>query len=335
VPLEGWTGDAEWTGWIPFDELPHVFDPPDHFIVTANNRPVAPPYPYLIALEYPEPYRAQRITDLLRQRERLTPDDFRNMQRDTLSLHARVLLPVLLEHVRPDSALDTEAIELLRHWNFDARGDSPAAAIFEAWFLRLAPAIVGDELGPLGLKAYEGRFSYITRMLIQILRDDSAGWCDDIRTPPRETCTDAVTAALHEAVTTLARSMGPDLGRWRWDAVHHAVFPHQGLDAIGLLRPLLSRSVPNGGDWSTIDVAAVDVDRPFEQRAVPGYRQIIDLSPADDSRFIDAVGQSGHFLSRHYDDFMSDWHDVRYRRMRTERADIESGATGHLTLRPN
>ena len=116
--------------------------------------------------------------------------------------------------------------------------------------------------------------------------------------------------------------------------MHRAVFPHQGLDAVGLLRPLLSRSMPSAGDWSTVNAAPVDSDHPFEQREVPGYRQIIDLSPANDSRFLDAVGQSGHFLSPHYDDFLPDWHDVRHRRMRMDRSDIEKGAIGHLRLTP-
>ena len=120
-----------------------------------------------------------------------------------------------------------------------------------------------------------------------------------------------VSAALHAAVGDLARRLGGDMGAWRWDAVHRAIFPHQGLDAVALLRPLLSRSVPNGGDWSTVDVGAVATDHPFEQQAIPGYREIVDLSPRNDSRFLDAVGESGHLLSPHYDDFLADWEAVR------------------------
>jgi penicillin amidase len=112
------------------------------------------------------------------------------------------------------------------------------------------------------------------------------------------------------------------------------VFPHQGLDAVKALRPILSRRVPNGGDWSTVNVAPAAADRPYLQTLVPGYREIIDLSPANDSRFLDAVGQSGHFLSTHYDDFLSDWQKVKHRRMRMERADIERGMMGHLRLVP-
>ena len=118
--------------------------------------------------------------------------------------------------------------------------------------------------------------------------------------------------------------------RWRWDARAPRRVSASG-PRCGRARcaPLLSRSVPNGGDWSTVNVGAVAADRPYEQRSVAGYRQIIDLSPANDSRFLDAVGQSGHLLSPHYDDFLHDWRAVRHRKMRMERADIERGALGH------
>ena len=83
-----------------------------------------------------------------------------------------------------------------------------------------------------------------------------------------------------------------------------------------------------------MNVGPIDVDRPFEQHSVPGYREIIDLSPANDSRFQTDVGQSGHPLSRHYDDFLQDWRAVKHRKMRMERADIERGALGRLRLTP-
>ena len=151
-------------------------------------------------------------------------------------------------------------------------------------------------------------------------------------TAKRETCDDVVTVALHEGVADLTARLGGDMTRWRWDAVHRAIFPHQGLDAVAALRPLLSRSVSNGGDWSTVNVAAVAADRPYEQHSVPGYREIIDLSPANDSRFLDAVGESGHFLSKHYDDFLRDWRAVKHRKMRMDRADVEKDALGRLRL---
>ncbi|MBI4484532.1 MAG: penicillin acylase family protein, partial [Acidobacteria bacterium] len=336
VPADGWTGDAEWTGWVPFEALPHTFDPPEHFIVTANHRPAPADYPYLLGLEWPEAYRAERITDLIRgsKARRFGPDDFATFQRDTVSLHARALLPLLLERARPEDAHDREAIDALRSWDADARGDSNAAAIFEAWFLRLAPALAGDDLGPLITDSYRERFSSITRFVINTLTTADSTWCDDVGTTERETCEQTITKALHDAVTDLTIRLGGNIRQWRWDAVHRAIFPHQGLDAVRLLRPLVSRSMPAAGDWSTVNAGPVAADRPFEQRHVPGYREIIDLSPGNDSRFLADIGQSGHPLSPHYDDFLSDWKAVRHCRMRMERADIERGAMGTLRLTP-
>jgi penicillin amidase len=336
LPAEGWSGEAEWTGWVPFEELPHTYDPPEHFIVTANNRPAPATYPHLIGLEWTEPYRAQRITELLRRKAKLTPDDFAAIQADTFSLHADALLPLLLEHVHQQSGPDEQAIAILRGWNRDARGDSGAAAVFQAWLLRLTPAIAGDELGPLVTADYMGleRSSFVARFLARTLTLPDSPWCDDVRTPARETCDDVVLTALHAAVGDLTRQLGSDTTRWRWDAVHRAVFPHQGLDAVALLRPLLSRSIPHGGDWSTVDVGPVVANHPYDQHSIPGYRQIVDLSPPNDSRFLDAVGESGHPLSKQYDDFLADWAAVRHRPMRMDRKDVEAGAIGHLHLLP-
>jgi penicillin amidase len=388
LPADGWTGASEWTGWIPFEELPHVADPPSHFIVTANHRPEPAAYRHLLGLEWPEPYRAQRITDLLsrpgpagpgawpggaerdgergaglppstrgsadpssfaegpagHRREgedatadrghRFTPDDFARFQADTVSLHGQSLLPVLLAHAHPEREQDRQAVSLLRRWTFDATADSAATAIFAGWFGHLASAMTGDDLGPVLTEGYQGRFTSVTRFVTATLAANDGRWCDDVRTERMETCDDTVTDALRQGVDDLSVRLGGDMTRWRWDAVHRAVFPHQGLDAVALLRPWLSRSVPSAGDWSTVNVGPVDMAHPYEQHSVPGYREIIDLSPGNDSRFLDAVGQSGHFLSSHYDDFLGDWRNVQHKRMRLDRADVERGAIGRLRLTP-
>ena len=342
MPAEGWTGDMEWTGWIPFDDLPHTYDPPSHFIVTANNRPVPPDYRYVLAFDYHEPFRAQRITDLLRRTTRLTPDDFKAIQSDTFSPHAQALLPLLLAHVHPESDTDRRAVDLLGRWDLHATSDSAAAAIFEAWFLRLAPVLVEDALGPTA--AYQRRFTFVTRFVSTLLKKGSSRFCGhatprrrspDLKAGPTGgTCDERVTAALHQGVAMLTERLGPDMRRWRWDVAHRAVFPHQGFDTVPGLHWLLSRSIASQGDWSSVNVGAVDVTRPFDQTEIPGYRQIIDLSPAHDNRYLGSVGQAGHFLSPHYDDELRNWRDVRHVPMRMDRATIEQGAIGHLRLVP-
>ena len=333
-PADGWTGEAEWTGWIPFEKLPHLYDPPDHYIVTANHRPAPPAYPYLLGFEWYEPYRAQRIVELLQKKSKFGPDDFASIQADTLSLHAKALLPVLLSHARPSEDLDRRAVDIVRNWNFDATADSAATAIFQAWFLQLAPTLVADDLGPLLTENYQGRFSFVTRFLIRTLTSNDSSWCDNKTTPSVETCDDAVTRALHDGVADLARRIGDDINQWRWDAVHRAVFPHQGLDSVAALRPLISRSAATAGDWATVNIGTVAADQRYDQRLVPGYREIIDLSPANDSRFQDAIGQSGHPLSKYYDDALADWRAVKHRPMLMDRTKIEETAIGHLRLVP-
>src|SRR5262249_19712284 len=119
-PADGWTGEAEGSGGIPFDELPHLDDPPDHVIITANPRPAPAGYPPPLGVDWPEPYRAQRIVDLMRVKSKFTPDDFARMQADTVSLHARALLPLLLARAHAEGTPDQRAIDLLRAWNGDA-----------------------------------------------------------------------------------------------------------------------------------------------------------------------------------------------------------------------
>ena len=336
-PADGWTGDAEWTGWVPFEDLPHLFDPPEHVIVTANHRPAPASYGYNLGLDWTEPFRAQRIVDLLgsirlQPDHRFTPADFARIQADTVSLHAQALLPMLLARAGRFSAADQPVLDVLRRWNFDAAGDSAATAIFQAWFLQLTRILVADDLGPAA-DTYAGKFSYVSRFLARTLVSNDSPWCDDVTTAATETCDDAVAAALRRGIADLQGRMGNDVARWRWDSVHPAMFPH-ALDSAAALRPILSRSVGIGGDWSTVNVGVSAADHPYDVHTIPGYREIIDLSPANDSRFIDAVGESGHPLSPHYDDFLKDWRAVKHRKMRMERADIEGGALGHLRLVP-
>ena len=119
----------------------------------------------------------------------------------------------------------------------------PAAAIFGAWFHYLAPVLAGDDLGKPLADRYAERFTFVTRFVMRTLSTNDSSWCDDKATAAQETCDDAVTHALRTAVADLTGRMGSDMSRWRWDAVHRAVFPHQGLDAVKALRPILSRSV--------------------------------------------------------------------------------------------
>ena len=117
------------------------------------------------------------------------------------------------------------------------------------------------------------------------------------------------------------------MARWRWDTFTTRCFRIR-VSTRSAAAPAPQPIGANGGDWSTVNVGPVATASPTISSRVPGYRQIVDLSPANDSRFLDAVGEAGHFLSPHYDDFLADWQAVRHRQMRMTRAEVDAGAIG-------
>lgn len=335
APAEGWTGAGEWDGYIAFDELPRVSNPPDQIIVTANNRPVGDGYKHPLGNQWFPAYRARRIRDLLEAKGKVSPEDSAAMQGDTVSLQARELLPQLLALVTPRDDDERRAVELLKGWDDDARADSAAAAIYEAWSLQLPGALVADDLdAPLAAR-YQERFEYLSRFLANTFRQRDDPWCDDVRTPARETCGDVADRTLREALKDLKARLGADMSSWRWGQLHEAVFAHVPFHNVGPLRRFFSRSVPNGGDRSTVNVATFGSEPSFEQRVAPGYRQVIDLSSPEGGRFIQAVGQSGHFLSRNYDDYLLEWQAVRLLPMRMSRDAVERDKRATLRLEPS
>jgi penicillin amidase len=159
-------------------------------------------------------------------------------------------------------------------------------------------------------------------------------WCDDVTTPVHETCEQVITRALHDGVADLTQRLGPEMARWRWDAVHRAVFPAPGprlglataagAEPVDRQRRRLEHGERRNGPRRSSLHAGGGARLPPDRRSVAGQQQ----------PFIDAVGMSGHFLSRHYDDFMTDWRDVRDRKMRMTRAEADDGALGRLLLTP-
>lgn len=334
-PVEGWTGASEWRGWVPHAAMPHVYNPPEHFIVSANNRPVPLSYPYFIGRDWEMPYRAQRIAELLQAKATLSPDDFATMQADTQSRQAADLLPLLLPLVSPQTPDERHAVELLTSWDRNVRGDSAAAAIYAAWLQQIPQGIVGDELGTELTNRYEGFGElYGSRFLGHTLKQRTSPWCDNVTTAAAEDCAAVAQQTLAQALQNLQRQLGKDISAWRWDKIHIVVFAHDPLSQVPVIQHLFGRRKGNGGDYSTINVGPFGFGTDFEQYGVPSYRQIVDLAQLDNSRFIQAIGQSGHFLSPHYDDYLDDWHAVRHRPMRFTDARVDRNQAAILRLQP-
>ena len=288
-------------------------DPPDHFIVTANHRPV--PAGVSVprsAASGPEPYRAKRIIDLLQQKRGFTPDDFARIQAGHGVAAREELLPLLFSRTSvPKDARDRQAVAMLRaveprcarrqrgRRRFSRRG-STSCSRQSCW--RRARA---DRLGELR----RARPQLVCRALSGAdLSTPDNPWCDDVRTSPKETCDGRVTARAHDGLTRLTALLGE-----RHDALalgcrpQRPCFAHPSLDSRGRARRHVQA---DGATWWRLehgDVGPVFAPKPFEQHSLPGYRQIVDLSPANDSRFLEAVGQSGNVFSPHFDDALASW----------------------------
>jgi penicillin amidase len=303
LPVEGASGAHDWTGFIPFDELPQSFDPPDGRIVNANNRIVPQSYPYLIAAEWEAPYRAQAIEESLERGFGDIADESRALQHSILSVAARELLP-LMTGLAAKEERQRRALELLRGWDFQMRAEAPQPLIFNAWLIALTEAIFADELG----KAFNEFLGWEADTLQRVLMQDQ-GWCDDRGTPAPESCEDQLLLSLDRAMRSLEDRLGEDTDDWRWGDLHQARFAHPVFTSVPLLGRFFDRRVEVGGDYYTAmrAVPRIRGEERFTAIHGAGVRAVFDLADLDKSLFVLGPGQSGNVLSKHYDDLLPSW----------------------------
>lgn len=326
--------DAFWRGITDPAAMPIAVDPADGLIANANNRildEAASPYP--IARSWPPPYRYHRVRDgLTATADGHTLDDSARVQTDIGSDFARALTPLLLT-AEPTTARARAAHARLAQWDFAMDRDLAAPAIFTAAADELARALAEDDLGP----AFRDWWTAEPGFLIDAMTAHTA-WCDDLRTPVTETCRQAATQALERAVARLAERLGPDVADWRWGELHTAPMGHQTLTYIPVVNWLTDRPIETSGGDHTPNrgqTRGPDASDPFAHVHGAGMRAIYDLGDLDASRFALAGGQSGHFLSSHYADALTDWRDGRYFRIPGRPRDIQEDGESRLILRPD
>jgi penicillin amidase len=333
VPVPGWTPAFEWKGYVPFDELPVSLNPQQGYLASSNNKIAPDGYPYPLGSSFAAPYRAMRVREVLSGTTRFSPQDLERLQADVLAVHARELLPYLLR-VTPESNTERQALELLRRWNYRMTPESAAAAVFEAWYIQLAESLFADELGDDLWRTYSDQLHMVSMAASSAIRTDSP-WCDDVTTTVRETCASTASSALRLALRRMAVTQGTgDVGAWQWSKVHHTVFFHQPFDADPVLASRFNRTVPNGGDKHTVNVASNTRWTDYNQRHVALYRQVIDLSNFTNSRWMAAPGQSGIVSDVHYDDLIDEWQRVDYDQMLYTRQAVDEHAVARIELRP-
>ncbi len=333
MPAAGWTGEYEWVDYIPFDELPRAFNPPEGYIVTANNAVVGPDYPYFISMDWDPGYRARRIVELIEADPSLSLEDLQAIHGDSSPIYAQDVLPYLLA-LSSDEPRLAEALNLLRAWDGRAMRDSAGAALFEAFRLHLIDLTFGDELGEQLLRQARGTAGVA---LVSLLADDVSPWFDDVTTPQVETRDGILMKALEEAVEELTETLGGNMARWRWDDLHTATFENQSLGqcGIGLVEAIFNRGpVPVDGSIATVNNTGYSPSDPYGVVIVPSYRQIVDVGDFTRSVSMHTTGQSGHPYHRHYGDMIDSWRNIEYHPMLWQRAAVEADAEGVLVLEP-
>jgi penicillin amidase len=326
VPAPGWDGSHDWVGWVPFEELPRVLDPPAGALVNANNRMVGDDYPHLIAAQWPDSYRAVRIAAALAADGQADLDSTAALQLDVVSEMAREMLPLMVARAAPAEGRETDLLERLRAWDGTANAGRPEPLMFAVWIERLKTKLLADELGDL-MRSFGGVRPDALR---SILTDDTA-WCDDIATRQTETCEARVTAAWSETVEWLSRQ-GGDVTALRWGDFHKATFDHPLFANFPLAADLGRLRVSTGGDGFTVNrgsFSASTAARPFRHFHGATLRAIYDLGDLSRSRFALAGGQSGHLMSPDYGSLLGPWSGGRY-----FRPPVEADGVRRLTLQP-
>ena len=348
LPVPGWTDDYAWSGYIPFDELPYSYNPPQGYIATANNAVVGPDYPYLISLDWDAGYRAQRIVDMIEAQPKISIEYVQQMQGDDMNLGAKEVLPYLLtaldgfEFGSPGQA---RAADALRSWDYQLRMDSQPAAIYMSFFNALLADTFHDDL-PEDDWPGGGADSWLT--LRNLLAQPDSDWWDNHNTPARETRDDILKQAFAEGYAALEKQLGASPEAWKWGALHTGTFVNETLGRSGVkpIEDLFNRGpFPVAGWASVVNNTGGNLARddrtdpkqrsdPYAEGTVPSMRLIVDLSNLNNSLLVHTTGQSGHAYHAHYVDMADLWRNIQYLPMLWSAGDVQSQAEAHLTLEP-
>jgi penicillin amidase len=343
IPSPGWIATNRWQGTLPYADNPRWVNPAAGLIGNTNNRTVDTAFPRHVSFVWGDTQRILRWAQLMGQREVHTRDSFIEAQLDTVSPTARTLLPLIgadlwfTGEAAPEGTPDRrrqQALELLAAWNGEMNEHLPEPLIAEAWLHALQERLVRDDLGPLA-----DSFTHVEPVFLERVYRNTAGasiWCDVIQSAAVESCTDLARIALDDALLQLTESYGPDVTSWRWGDAHQATHDHPVLGNVPILRYFVNiRQSTSGGDTTLQRGRTAGVGpEPFLNVHGAGYRGVYDFADPDSSVFIIATGQSGHPLSRFYDDMGEHWRRGEYTPMSLDADLARAGAVGTSILSP-
>lgn len=343
LPAPGWLRQNRWDGFINYAANPEFVAPSGGIVGNSNNKLLERPFPLHVSYYWGDSQRVQRWERLMQAREVHTRESFIEAQLDPVSVTARTLLPLIGADLwftgtaAPEGSRERarqEALDLLANWNGEMNEHLPEPLIYSAWLRALQTRLIRDDLGPLSAE-----FNHLEPLFIErVYRDiDGAGiWCDVIQSAKVETCTDIARDALDDALLWIDETYGGAYASLRWGDAHLATHDHPVLGKTPLLRFFVNiRQSTSGGDNTLLRGRTSGQDpTPFHNVHGAGFRGVYDFADPDSSLFVTATGQSGHFLSRHYDDLGELWRRGEYAPMSLDPALARAAAVGVTTLLP-
>ncbi|AJE46969.1 penicillin acylase family protein [Celeribacter indicus] len=343
IPSPGWIATNRWQGWRPFADLPLFEAGRDGIIGNTNNKTVEAPFPDHLSYNWGDTQRIQRWRRLMQAREVHTRESFIEVQNDVVSPSARTLLPLVgadlwfTGEAAPEGTperLRQRALTLLAEWNGEMSEHLPEPLIYYAWMHALQDRLIRDDLGPL---AHE--FTHVDPIFIErVFRDidGASAWCDVIQSAAVESCTDVARMALDDALVWIGEQYSTDLESLRWGDAHVATHTHPVLGNTPFLKWVVNiRQSTSGGDNTLMrGVTSGEGPNPFANVHGAAYRGVYDFADPDSSVFIIATGQSGHPLSRHYDDLGGLWRRGEYVPMSLDPELARAAGVGVTHLRP-
>lgn len=343
LPAPGWIAANRWQGVLPYADNPRFVEPVGGILGNTNNKTVDTPFPDHLSFEWGDTERIQRWLRLMTAREVHTRDSFIEAQLDTVSNAARRLLPLIgadlwfTGEAAPEGTperLRQRALAMLAEWNGEMNEHMPEPLIYSAWMRALQDRLIRDEIGPAADDFTGLQPVFVDRVYRNI---DGAGvWCDVIQSSPVETCADLARLALDDALLWLVERYGPNVESWRWGDAHQATQDHPVLGDVPVLRHLVNIRQSTSGDDHTLQRGSTSGTGPEPFRNVhgAGYRGVYDFADPDSSVFVTATGQSGHPLSRHYEDLGELWRRGEYTPMSLDPDLARAAAVGITRLEP-
>ena len=343
LPALGSDARVGFKGVLPYEENPSFRNPVSGLLGNTNNKTVDRPFPNHVSFDWGDTQRIQRWLTLMKAREVHTRESFIEAQLDTVNPTARSLLPLIgadlwfTGEAAPEGTperLRQRALVLLAEWNGEMNEHLPEPLIAEAWLRAVQKRLIQDELG-----AMSESFTHISPVFIERVYRNVGGasvWCDVIQSAAVESCTDIARIALDEALLELTEKYGPNIESWRWGDAHQATHDHPVLGDVPFLKYFVNiRQSTSGGDDTLMrGVTRGEGPEPYQNVHSAGYRGVYDFADPDSSVFIIATGQSGHPLSRHYDDLGELWRRGEYIPMSLDPELAHAAAAGVMVLTP-